>query len=289
MANVGFLGAGVMGREMVLNLLRAGHSVAVYNRTPEKLLPLTDAGATAASTPAEAATGCDVVIAIVGDDTASRAVWLGPQGALAGKPNAGAILVESSTLSRAWILELDAAARELGFRFIDCPVTGGPDGARAATLTLLVGTEAPTLAAAMPVLSAYSNRVFHFGPVGSGTAYKLIVNLMGTVQAVAVAEGLLIAERAQLDLSQVAEALSSGAVASPMVKYIAKRMVAADHEDVYFSARWRHKDAAYALKLASELGQVTPTSTAATQVFQTVLDQGLGELNSSIVIDALRG
>ncbi|MBF0128669.1 MAG: NAD(P)-dependent oxidoreductase [Alphaproteobacteria bacterium] len=288
MMNVGFLGAGTMGREMVLNLLKAGHAVSVYNRTPEKLRPLTDAGATAAVTPAVAAAGRDIVISIVGDDPASRAVWLGPEGALAGALAANAILVESSTLSRAWILELEAEARRRGCRFLDCPVTGGPDGARAATLTLLVGGEETTLKAARPALSAYANQVYHFGPVGAGTAYKLVVNLMGTVQAVAVAEGLLIAERAGLDLTQVAEALSSGAVASPMVKYIVKRMIASDHADVYFSARWRHKDASYALKLAEEMGQAVPTSATATQAFQAALDQGLGDLNSSVVIDALR-
>jgi 3-hydroxyisobutyrate dehydrogenase len=288
MAKVGFLGAGTMGREMVLNLLKAGHQVAVYNRTQDKLKPLIEAGAKAASTPAEAALNAEIIIAIVGDDQASRAVWLGAEGALNGKPAPNAIIVESSTLSRDWILELNGIVAAKGLRFVDCPVTGGPDGAEAAKLTLLVGADAKTLEAAKPVLSAYSHRVFHFGPVGAGTSYKLIVNLMGAVQAVAVAEGILIAEKAGLNLSMVAEALSCGACASPMVKYISKRMAEADHENVYFSARWRHKDASYGMKLASDVGQSAPVSAAATAAFQTVIERGQGDLNSSIVIEALR-
>jgi 3-hydroxyisobutyrate dehydrogenase len=288
MAKVGFLGAGTMGREMVLNLLKAGHQVAVYNRTQEKLKSLVKAGAKAVNTPAEAAEAAEIIISIVGDDSASRAVWLGQEGALNGKTAPNAIIVESSTLSRDWILELNGIVEAKGLRFIDCPVTGGPDGAEAAKLTLLVGADTETLEAANPILSAYSHRVFHFGPVGAGTSYKLIVNLMGAVQAVAVAEGILIAERAGLDLTQVAEALGCGACASPMVKYISKRMAEANHDDVYFSARWRHKDAAYAMKLANELGQKAPVSEAATAAFQAVLDRGQGDLNSSIVIEALR-
>jgi 3-hydroxyisobutyrate dehydrogenase len=288
MAKVGFLGAGTMGREMVLNLLKAGHQVAVYNRTQDKLKSLVAAGAKAAKTPAEAAEGAEIIISIVGDDNASRNVWLGPEGALSGKPAHNSIIVESSTLSRDWILELNGIVAAKGLRFIDCPVTGGPDGAEAAKLTLLVGADGETLAAAQPILSAYSHRVFHFGPVGAGTSYKLIVNLMGAVQAVAVAEGMLVAEKAGLDLAQVAEALSCGACASPMVKYISKRMAENDHQDVYFSARWRHKDAAYGMKLAHEMGQKAAVSEAATAAFQSVIDRGQGDLNSSIVIEALR-
>ncbi|MDK9720146.1 MAG: NAD(P)-dependent oxidoreductase [Rhodospirillales bacterium] len=288
MAKVGFLGAGVMGAEMALRLLQAGHEVAVYNRSPQKLSSLLKAGARQAASPAEAATGCDMVISMVGDDEASRAVWLGPNGALEAAMASNAILVESSTLSRAWILDLDRLAASKGLRFLDCPVTGGPDGARAGQLTLLLGGDRDAVTDAMTVLTAYSDKSFYFGPVGMGTSYKLIVNMMGAVQAVAAAEGLLVAEKLGLDLDVVAKALGEGAVASPLVKYIVTRMVKADHQDVYFSARWRHKDAVYALGQSTAAGQATPVSEATCKVFQTVLDRGWGDLNSSIVIEALR-
>ena len=288
MTKVAFLGAGAMGLEMALNLLKAGHRVSVYNRTAARTKPLTDAGAEPAATPAEAAEAADFIISIVGDNQASRDVWLGPQGVLAGNPKPGAIAVESTTLSRDWIIELDQALGGGGLRFIDCPVTGGPDGARSRTLTLLVGADEDTLEEARPVLSAYSNRIIHFGPVGSGTAYKVIVNLIGAAQGVAVAEGLALAERAGLELGTVAEALSSGAVASPHVKNLVERMVKGDHDDIYFSARWRHKDAAYAIRLAEELGMTLPTLEQAEKLYRKAVDEGLGEKNSSVIFELLR-
>lgn len=291
MAKIAFLGAGVMGREMVLNLLKAGRRVSVYNRTADRTKPLVEAGAVYAASPAEAASGgggADFIISMVGDDDASRAVWLGPEGVLAGAPKPGAIAIESTTLSRQWIMELDQRLRGAGLRFMDCPVTGGPDGARNRALTLLVGADKETLEQAWPVLSAYANRYIHFGPVGAGTAYKLIVNLMGAAQGAALAEGMAVAERAGLDLGKVAEALSSGAVASPHVKYMAERMVKGDHDDVYFSVRWRHKDAEYGLRLAAELGVDMPCSAQSEKLYRQALDKGLGEKNSSVVFELLR-
>lgn len=288
MARVTFLGTGIMGHEMARRLLEAGHEVSVYNRTEAKAQALVSAGATLALTPGAAAAGAEFVISMVGDDRASREVWLGSDGVLTGSPRARAIAIESATLSRRWVLELDGALRAAGLRFIDCPVTGGPDGARQGALTLLVGADAETLAEARPVLSAYAKEVIHFGPPGAGTAYKLVVNLMGAVHAVALAEGLLLAERAGLDLALTGKALSKGAVASPLVKYLTQRMVHRDHDDVYFSARWRHKDAAYALEFAGESGQAMPISAAAAEVFRHAVSTGLGDKNSSVIIEALR-
>lgn len=288
MSKVALLGTGVMGREMGLRLLAAGHDLRVYNRTPAHAVPLIDAGAHAATSPAAAAADAEVIVSMVADDGASRAVWLGPEGALTGALRPGAIAVESATVPREWVLELDGIARAAGLRFLDAPVTGGPDGARAGTLTVLAGGDEAVLAAAWPVLSAYAGRSLHFGPVGAGTAYKLIVNLMGAAQAAALAEGLLVAERLGLDPDTVGEALRAGAVASPLVEYLSRRMIAGAHDEVHFAARWRHKDAAYGLAQARMAGQETPVSAAAVEAFQRTLDQGLGDKNSSAVIEALR-
>lgn len=288
MTSIAFIGTGAMGREMARHLLRAGHRVTVYNRTMSKTASLAQEGALVATSPALAARGAEMVIAMVGADEDSRMAWLGESGVLSAPLASNAILVESSTLSRGWVVELDHEVTSRGYRFLDCPVTGGPDGAAAGRLTLLAGGSAETLAAASPVLKAYGARLLHFGPAGAGTTYKLIVNLMGAVQAAAVAEGLLMAERAGLDLDLVVEALSSGACASPMVKYISERMAARSHQDVYFRTRWRFKDARYALDLARELGQAVPTSAVATELFQLALGKGLGDLNSSAVIEVLR-
>jgi len=288
MARVAFLGTGIMGGEMARRLLAAGHELWVYNRTAAKARALAEHGAHLAPSPAAAAEEAQFIISMVGDDHASRQVWLGADGVLAARPEAGTVAIESATLSRRWVLELAAAAEAAGLGFIDCPVTGGPDGARAGALTLLVGADAETLDAARGVLSAYAREIIRFGAPGAGTAYKLMVNLMGAAQAVALAEGLLLAERAGLDPALTGAALAKGAVASPLLKYLIERMVGGNHDEVYFSARWRHKDAAYALELAREVGQEMAISAAAAEVFARATREGLGERNSSIVIETLR-
>jgi 3-hydroxyisobutyrate dehydrogenase len=147
---------------------------------------------------------------MVGDDEASKAVWLGDTGALAAETAENAMTVECSTLSHDWVLELAATAGQKGLRYIDCPVTGIPVKAAAGDLTLLVGAEAGDMETARPLLQPFSSEIIHFGPVGAGTAYKLMVNLMGAVQIAGAAEGMLIAEKAGLDPGQVADALPRG-------------------------------------------------------------------------------
>lgn len=285
---VAFLGAGIMGREMALRLLKSGHRVTVYNRTKEKTLPLVKAGARAAPTPAQAVAGAQIAIAMVGDDKASRQVWDGVRGALRGKAAPNAIAVESSTVSFFRIRELGRKARGAGWRFIDCPVTGGPDGAREGRLTLLAGADPDTLDEAREVFSSYGRRIIHFGPPGSGTAYKLMVNLVGAAQATSLAEGLILAERIGLDVRKVRQAVRTGAIASPLVKYLTQRMTEAGHQEVYFSARWRHKDARYGLQMGRAFGLRMPTCLAAEACFRKAVSAGLGDKNSSVVIEAIR-
>jgi len=288
MMRIAFLGAGNMGRGMIGRLLGAGHSVSIYNRTPAKARDLEAAGANAAPTPREAAEGAEAVFSMVGDDAASRAVWLGPDGALAARHAPGAFAIECSTLSYDWVPELARAAKAKGLRYIDCPVTGLPDAAAAGKLTLFVGAEKPDLAAARPLLAPLCSEIIHFGPVGAGTAYKLIVNLMGAVQIAGAAEALLVAEAAGLDLAQVAYAISKGQAASPQVVRHSARMSRAEHEPVAFSGALRLKDARYGVAMALKLGASPALGQAAADAFQRLVDSGLGDANESRVIDALR-
>jgi 3-hydroxyisobutyrate dehydrogenase len=288
MNNIAFIGTGIMGAGMVRCLLKAGHRVTVYNRTTAKVQPLLEAGAVQALTPGAAAADADVIIAIVGDDQASKEVWLGSEGVLAGRPKPGTIAVESTTVSLGWEQELYGTVAAAGLRFIDCPVTGGRVGAENGALTLLVGADEADLAEARPVLEAYSQEIIHFGPPGAGTAYKMVVNLMAAAQATALAEGLLLAEKAGLELDKVIRGLSNGAVGSPLVRNHAERMARSDHEHVNFSVRWMHKDAVYALQMAADLGQAMPMSAVAAQVYRLALAKGWGEQNMSAVIEGLR-
>ncbi|MEG3617832.1 NAD(P)-dependent oxidoreductase [Magnetovibrio sp. PR-2] len=284
MTKIAFLGLGLMGRGMALNLIKAGYDVTVWNRSSDKLKPLVDAGAEPAETPGACASGADVIITIVGGDEASESVWLGEDGILSGALKPSAIAIESTTVSRNWMVALGETCVNAGLRFLDCPVTGGPPGANSGQLTMLVGGEADTLQTAEPVLNAYAKRIYHFGPVGAGTAYKLIVNTIGAIQAVAVAEGMEVAKRAGLDLDTVADALGNGSVASPMTSYIAPRMAQDDHDDVRFAARWRGKDAGYGAYMAQNLGCAAPMFQHAAECFRATISQGMGDANESAVM-----
>ncbi len=225
---------------------------------------------------------------MVSDDEASRAVWDGPQGALAGLPP-GALAIECSTLSADRVRALASAAGAAGLRYVDAPVTGLPEAAAAGELTLLVGAEPGDLEAARPFLEPLAAQILHFGPVGAGTAYKLIVNLIGAVQIAGVAEGLALAERAGLDLDKVVAALALGQAASPQVVRNSRRMAASDHgENVVFSGRLRRKDAAYAMALADELGVGAPFGQVALDGLDALLASGLGDANESAIIEVAR-
>ena len=259
MRNIAFIGLGRMGAGMATRLLMTGHTVTVYNRTSAKADPLVRAGARLARTPREACDGAEAIVSMTADDEASRAVWLGANGILAASPAAGAFAVECSTLSHDWVMELSAATAKRGLRYLDAPVTGLPEAATAGALTLLVGAAAEDLQACGPLLAALSKRVIHFGPVGTGTAYKLIVNLLGAVQIASAAESMAIAERAGLDLAVVAEAIASGQAASPQVVRNTRRIAEGNHDrDVIFTPALRLKDVRYALKLVRKLGIGSP-------------------------------
>ena len=189
MTKIAFIGTGIMGSGMARNLLKAGYSITIYNRTIAKAQPLVEAGASGAISPAEAVAGADIIIVIVGDDRSSQEIWLGENGVLAGTPNHNAIAIESTTLSLEWAQELHQTLRSYNLRFIDSPVTGGRAGAENGTLTLLVGADGETLAEARPIMETYSQEIIHFGQVGAGTTYKLIVNLMVAAQATALEIG----------------------------------------------------------------------------------------------------
>jgi len=252
MTKVGFIGLGRMGHGMAGRYLDAGFSVAVWNRSKVKAEDLIARGARWASSPADAADGADAVVTMVADDEASHAVWLGESGAAA-TMKAGSLAIECSTVSHQHALDMARELRGRGLIYIDCPVTGLPQAAASGKLTLLVGAEPADLDSAKPYLAPIGDVVRHFGAVGTGTVFKLINNLMGAVQIASLAEGVAMAEQAGLDMNLVAEALATGAVASPQVIRHSKRMVARDFSGASFTAALRYKDAAYAVKLAESL------------------------------------
>jgi 3-hydroxyisobutyrate dehydrogenase len=257
MTAVAFLGLGRMGHGMAGRYLDAGFTVAVWNRTKAKAEDLIARGARWASSPADASDGVDAIVTMLADDEASREVWLGKDGA-ASNAKAGAMAIECSTVSYNHALEMSRELRKQRLIYLDCPVTGLPDAAANGKLTLLVGAEPADLESARRFLAPLSSTIRHFGPVGTGTVYKLINNLMGAVQIAGLAEGLAIAEQAGLDMKLVLEAVEAGVAASPQVIRHSRRMVSRDFSGASFTAALRHKDAAYALALANTLLRDTP-------------------------------
>jgi 3-hydroxyisobutyrate dehydrogenase len=257
MKRVAFIGLGRMGHGMAGRYLDSGFTVAIWNRSKAKADDLIARGALWATSPEDAAIDADAVVTMVADDEASRAVWLGKDGA-ATTMKAGTLAIECSTVSYQHALDMARELKSRGLVYIDSPVTGLPDAAASGKLTLLVGADPADLENARAYLVPLSATIRHFGGVGSGTVYKLINNLMGAIQIAGIAEGLAIAEQAGLDMKLVLEAVETGVAASPQVIRHSKRMVTRNFTGATFTAALRHKDAAYAVKLAENLLSQSP-------------------------------
>jgi 3-hydroxyisobutyrate dehydrogenase len=287
MKRIAVLGLGIIGGGIARNLLRKGFSVTVWNRSPARMEPLRALGAQTAASPAAAARDAEVVIDAVTDVEASREVWGGEQGALAALAP-GSTAVECATLSVRWIRELHTLALGRNLAFIDCPVTGGREGAEKGTLTLLIGAEADALAAVSPVLEAFSARIFHFGPPGMGTAYKLINNLMLAAQILVTGEGIALAERSGLGLALAAEAIQTGAMASPIVKMKLPFILKRDFSDTNFALRWMLKDLRYGLEYAAECGIRLPAAERIYELYAEADARGWGGEDYAAAADLAR-
>ena len=283
---IAFLGLGLMGGGMARRLLGAGFAVTVFNRNPARAEPLAAAGARVAGSPREAAAGAEVVFSMVADDAASRAMWLGPDGAIAGAAR-GAVLVECSTLTVAWVQELAQAAAAAGAECIDAPVTGSKNQAAAGELNFLTGGNAAALETIRPALNAMGRSVTHLGPTGSGARLKLINNFLAGVHVAATAEAVAWIERTELDRAQAIAFLSDSAVGSPVTKTVAARMCTPDFTPNFF-LRLMAKDLGYASGEAAKAGQQLTSAAMARDVFQRAIAAGHGDKDMSAVVEPLR-
>lgn len=283
---VAVLGLGTMGSGMAASLLKAGHSVTVYNRTPSKADSLRGAGAQVCATPAEAVRDAEFIICMLADDVASRKVWMGQGGALDGAES-GSVLIESSTVTPRWIAELAEAAAQRGLDFLDAPVTGSRAQAATGQLSFLVGGSDTVVAKATPVLQAMGKNIHHLGSTGSGAKLKLINNFLCGVQIASLAEGLTWIERSGLNREVALRVLKSGAPGSPLVNAISARMESRNYE-VNFLLRLMEKDLAYAEHDAGQDGIDLNTSQAARKLFQQAITAGYGDADMSSVVEPLR-
>jgi 3-hydroxyisobutyrate dehydrogenase len=264
---VALLGLGIMGDGMARRLAASdAFEVAVWNRTRAKAEALVPLGARAAETPADAARGAEIVLAMLADDGASRAAWLGEEGALGGM-SPGSLAIECSTLTIGWVRELAASAGEARIGFLDAPVSGTKPQAAAGALRFLVGGEATTIARAQPVFDVLGQEVVRLGPTGSGCLFKLINNFLCGVQVATLAEAMAMLERSGLDPTTATAALVAGAPGSPIVKMLAGRMLERDYTPNFVPGLMA-KDLTYAMEAFAASGIELRTAAAARQRFQ---------------------
>lgn len=280
------LGLGTMGNGMAMNLLKAGFPLTVYNRTRSRASPLEAAGAVVADSPAVAAGNAEIVLAMLADDAASRTVWLGENGALAAMQS-GAVAIECSTLSPAWVLELNEAARSRELRMMEAPVTGSRAQADAGQLKFLAGGDADVLEKVTPVLRSMSQEILHLGPVGSGAQLKLINNYLCSVQVVSFAEALTWIERTGLNRDAALEFLKKGAPGSGILNAMADRMTKRTYQ-VNFLLPLMAKDVRYAHAAASQRGVELSMAKPAGALFDRAQEQGHGAQDMSAVVEVIR-
>ena len=284
--HITFLGLGLMGSGMARQLLAKGFPVTVFNRNPEKSQSFAEAGAKVASSPKEAAAGAEIIISMLADDNASRSLWLGDDGALAGADK-GTLCIECGTVTVDWVKELSAAVEQRGCELIDAPVTGSKTQANSGELNFLVGGSDSALEKARPALSAMGKSIVHLGPTGSGALLKLINNFVCGTQLASLAEGLAMIERSGLDRTAALEVLTNGAPGSPLVKAVSARMTAREFTP-HFLLRLMAKDLGYAIAEGDKLSLDLTTARTALGLFQQGVATGHGEQDIAAVIEPLR-
>jgi 3-hydroxyisobutyrate dehydrogenase len=283
---LGFIGLGVMGAPMAMHLARAGHDVAVYNRTRSKADAWVGAnGGRAAATPRAAAEGAEIVFSCVGNDDDVREVTVGRDGAFSAMTK-GSIFVDHTTASAAVAVELERAGRDRGVAFLDAPVSGGQSGAEQGVLTVMVGGDAAAFERAQPVISHYARAVTLMGPAGAGQKTKMVnqICVAGVVEG--LAEGLAFALRAGLDAKRVVGVISKGAATSWQMENRGETMVDGKF-DFGFAVDLMRKDLLIAMEEARANGAELPATALIDQFYAKLQKQGHGRLDTSSLMKLL--
>jgi len=285
---IALLGLGAMGARMAQRLLDAGYALTVYNRTAARAAPLVERGARHAASPRDAATDADVVISMVRDDDASRAVWFSENTGAALAMGKQAVAIESSTLTPEFVSGWHRALTERGIACLDAPVAGSRPQAEAGELAYLVGGESDTLGRVREVLSTLGSAIHHAGPASGGTALKLAVNALLAVQAAATGEALGLLARSGLDRAAMAEILASLPITSPALRALLGAMSQRRFSPM-FPVELVEKDLGYVEAAAGAVGAEVPVSAAAHSVFSKALALGLGSQNIAAVCRVFEG
>jgi 3-hydroxyisobutyrate dehydrogenase len=286
MERVGFLGLGTMGAAMAGHLARSGRALTVWNRTPGRGADLVELGAEQAESPAAVAATSDVLVCCVSDTPDVEAILFGPAGVAEGA-RPGLLVIDCSTIAPGATRAMAARLAELGVAFADAPVSGGSEGAQKATLTIFVGAEPAVFERARPILEAIGKTITHVGPIGSGQAVKAVNQVILAGTYLGVAEGIVLALKAGLDVEQVVGALGGGAAQSWVLANRSGRMLANEYP-LGFKVELHLKDLRIALNLASESGVELPVSQLCLEIEQALVEGGHADDDMSAVARRIR-
>jgi 3-hydroxyisobutyrate dehydrogenase len=268
---IGFLGLGTMGAAMAANLARAGFAVTAWNRSPDRAPELAGLGVERAGSPAETTAASDVVVICVSDTPDVEALLFGPDG-VAGAAATGQLVIDCSTISPSATRDFATRLGERGVDLVDAPVSGGSEGAQKATLTIFCGGDEAAVERARPILAAMGKTITHVGPSGAGQAVKAVNQVILAGTYLGVAEGIVLAMKAGLDVGQVVEALGGGAAQSWVLANRSGRMIENDYP-LGFKVALHRKDLGIALDLARDLAAELPVAELAA-AFETDLVAG---------------
>jgi 3-hydroxyisobutyrate dehydrogenase-like beta-hydroxyacid dehydrogenase len=285
MANLGFIGLGVMGSEMVNRLLGKGHSITGYNRTRSKADWLVKKGMKWAESPRAVVTAADVTFSMVTNSAALGAVANGPDGFLAGLTK-GKVLVDISTVSPAFSREIAAKVREKGADMIDAPVSGSVVTLQEGKLSVMVGGRKETFERVKPLLYDIGPKVTFVGDNGLALVMKLATNLSLAVQMLAFSEGVLLAEKSGITRETAVEVLTHSVIASPMIQYRGP-FVLKMPDEVWFGVNMMQKDMLLALELGRQLDVPMPTTAITNEFLTAARGMGMKEKDFAVVFDAL--
>jgi 3-hydroxyisobutyrate dehydrogenase len=289
MKRIGIIGGGIMAKGMARNFIDKGYSLTLWNRTRAHVADLIDAGADWAESPKEVAATSDILIECVTDDEASRKVWTDPEtGILAGARPDG-IYAASSSLSLEWTDELSKLCEEKNVQFLDMPLTGSRVGAEGGMLRLLVGGDETTLDSIRDELAAIAEKIYYFGPSGSGMRFKLILNTLIGIHTNAAAQAYVLAQKIGLDVKTVHYALFDGSMgpASPTTNAFFMN-VDMPEDQVNFALQWIEKDLRYAQSMAKQYGVDFDLLNDTQRDFMKAKEAGLGEQDQVKIVNIFK-
>ncbi len=283
--SVGFIGLGIMGQPMAMNLLKAGYSVTVYNRSLHKADSLISAGAKAARSPGEAAQQADFVYTIVSDSAAMEEITLGKDGILEAI-RSEAIFIDSSTISPVVSRKLACQTAGKGASFLDAPVTGSKHGAEKGELTFMVGGDRETFGRALPLLEVLGKKHVYCGAHGAGLSAKLAQNAIQSTMLEIFCEGFVLAAKAGVKPETMMEIVQSSMARAALTDFKAPFIFKGDFTP-YFPLKWMHKDLELAMEAGYSQGVPMPAASAVKEVYAAAKAQGKGELDYAAVVTFL--